>query len=764
MIEHDYGPGAPERGAPRATVCVPLYGAHDEFVQCLGSILRHTPTDVPVLVADDAGPDPASEAWVRNLDASGVLRHRVLWRRQEENRGFVLNCNDAFAACGQDDVVLVNSDVVVAAGWFAGLRDAAYSDSLVATATALTNHGSIVSVPDRNRPSPRLPQSTTLDDAAAGVLRASQRLRPELPTAIGHCVWLRRDALDLVGGFDPAFSPGYGEEVDYSQRCILRGLRHVLADDVLVLHHGQASLGVARGRNPIQDEHERIIRARYPYYVSAVEAAESDQHGPLGRALLIASRVLRGPRVTIDGRCLNASMTGTQVHTLELIGALWRTGAVRLRIVVPVDLGDVARDALVAMTGIETVQLDDLERGAAPDDVVHRPYQVSGAEDMRWLLQMGRRVVITHQDLIAYRNPGYFAAAEDWQDYRRMTRETLALADRVLFFSEHAARDARSEGLVEDDRSEVVLIGADHDLVALDEAATVDQQLLALADRPFLLVLGTDLRHKNRPFALRVFERLREEHGWDGRLVMAGPSVAHGSSAGDEAAWLALHPRTAAHVVTLPSVSEAAKAWLLRTTAAVLYPTTYEGFGLLPFEAANAGRPCLSAPVASLRELLPDEVTTIVPWDAAQTAVAAHLVLTDADRAAELVRGVRAVAEGLTWDRAAVTVLDAYDRALHSRPSSAAGLTDGSLIEDVRYWGLRHDIGATGMSLVDPKHPLLPVRAQRSVAALARRRATRGPFLALLGLLQRVTGGGSKTVDPPRDHDRDDDEPDDTSA
>ena len=201
--------------------------------------------------------------------------------------------------------MLLNSDCVVAAGWLEGLRRAAHSDELVATASALTNHGTILSVPERNRPLP---------GAAAGAADRRQppapcstqslRLYPRLPTAIGHCVYVRRHALDLVGDFDLAFSPGYGEEVDFSQRCLLHGLVHVAADDVFVLHHGAARSGEDGGSNPLQREHERIINARYPYYQRAQTAASKAELGPLPRALATARRAMRGLTATIDARCL----------------------------------------------------------------------------------------------------------------------------------------------------------------------------------------------------------------------------------------------------------------------------------------------------------------------------------------------------------------------------------------------------------------------------------------------------------------------------
>ncbi|MFM8857615.1 MAG: glycosyltransferase family 2 protein, partial [Actinomycetota bacterium] len=38
-------------------VVIPVYNAPDETIACLESVLRHTPTDVRILIIDDHGPD-----------------------------------------------------------------------------------------------------------------------------------------------------------------------------------------------------------------------------------------------------------------------------------------------------------------------------------------------------------------------------------------------------------------------------------------------------------------------------------------------------------------------------------------------------------------------------------------------------------------------------------------------------------------------------------------------------------------------------------
>jgi GT2 family glycosyltransferase/glycosyltransferase involved in cell wall biosynthesis len=731
-------------------VCIPVYGAHELFAECLTSVLANTPADVPILVADDASPDPAIAAFVQSLQ--GTLRHELSYLRQPHNLGFPGNVNAAFAASEPADVVVLNSDCVVADGWLDGLRRAAYSDALVATASALTNHGTILSVPRRNHPVPGIPQDKDFAETAAGVRKLSLRFYPSLPTAIGHCMYIRRQALDLVGGFDLAFSPGYGEEVDFSQRCVLQGLVHVAADDVFVLHHAGGSFGADGAVNPIQREHDRIVETRYPYYERATAAAATAEFGRLPRALASAKRAMVGLTVTIDGRCLGPLVTGTQVHTLQLVKALDATRRVSVRLIVPPDLGEHASSELAKLPRVRLIAHTDVHAAMDKTDVAHRPYQVNNSDDLLILRCAGERQVITHQDLIAYRNPGYFAGFPQWERHRRLTREALTLADRVVFFSHHAFKDAVSEDLVEPDRVRVVYIGVDHAESMRVGASRPPRKAESLGGREFLLCLGTDFRHKNRMFALRLLDALREEQGFTGRLVLAGPRVSEGSSAGEEAAYLATRPQLAESVLTLPAVDEAEKQWLLEQCLAVLYPTTYEGFGLMPFEAADYGRPCLFASQTALAELLPADLATLVPWNPRESASRASALLASPDAIAEHVRAIRRCAGPLTWQSTAESLIDVYFAAAASPAREAARMAK-QLIDverereelERKYAELWQSLTPEARTLVGPAG-VLSQSAQRSLAAVLRRPLLRRVLLGPVQLAYRLTRGGGTTA------------------
>lgn len=722
-------------------VCVPVFGGFDVFAQCFAGLLAHTDSAAAqILICDDASVDPKFESFVRETVQDGEWAHAVAYMRRPRNEGFVESVNSALAVSSPADVVLLNSDCIVSAGWLEGLRAAAYSDSRVATATALTNAGTIVSIPHRNRPLPQLPQDLVAATVAEAVADSSQSLHPDLPTCIGHCVYIRRSAVELVGRFDVAFSPGYGEEVDFSQRCVVHGLRHVLADAVFVYHRHGGSFGHGERVQRLRAEHDLIVSSRYPYYDEWVTEVSRDANSPLSRSLLAARSAMLGLSVTIDGRCLTPFMTGTALATIELIASLSVYTDVQLRVLVPPDLGDYARRLLDGRQ-IEQLSAVAAEGPVEPTDVVHRPFQISSPGDLLLLRPLGQRLVLTQLDGIAYRNPSYFDAYTDWKRYRELTRAALAAADQVVFISRHGAQDARSLGLVAEERVNVIPLGTDHLLAELypDEAPPPDAD--RLGEMPFLLCLGTDFLHKNRPFAIRLLEALVEAELFDGRLVFAGPRVRTGSSAGLEAAYLAARPGLARRIVELGAVAEAQKTWLLAHAAAVVYPTTFEGFGLVPFEAARVATPTLFSWNTSLADYLPESLALLEPWDAECSARQVAPVLEPGEARERHVAGIRMAGARLTVSQNAKRHAEIYVRAQTAPPPIAAIMAMQALelqAERDAADAQRHQALAELAEVYeDPlsrglagRYAILPDELRRPVLAIASRPALRRGALA----------------------------------
>ncbi|HVF35721.1 MAG TPA: glycosyltransferase [Candidatus Saccharimonadia bacterium] len=268
-------------------VVVPIHGGATVLRSCLDSLARTLGQDVPVQLVDDASQDPA----IDRLLAEFAARHRVTRTIvHERNLGFVRSVDDAMKR-SKGDVVLLNSDTVVTPGWLERLVACAASDARIATITPFSNNAEICSFPLFCFANP-VPADA--DAIARAAVAAGAPGYPELPTAVGFCMYVRRAALDAVGGFDAAtFGRGYGEENDFCLRAAAHGWRNVLCDDAYVVHVGGQSFAPL-GERPGGENLARLI-ARYPRYNAQV--AEFIARDPLAaRRAAIAARLGRdGP-------------------------------------------------------------------------------------------------------------------------------------------------------------------------------------------------------------------------------------------------------------------------------------------------------------------------------------------------------------------------------------------------------------------------------------------------------------------------------------
>jgi glycosyltransferase involved in cell wall biosynthesis len=536
------------------------------------------------------------------------------------------------------DLVLLKVGAAVGPGWQEHLRTAAYEDAIVATASAV-------------------PTNLLADgDAAASGVAAGSVGDSSHGAALGEplwgCVYVRRDALKValaarVSTTDalPLVAPRIEEAL------LVPGLVHVLAKTVVSFDPGAPTNGSAIVTPSVQ------------------------------RALDTLESRVQPIRVTVDLRCCSHPLSGTQVHALNLVEALSRTQDMQLSVLLPPQLHQSVRPHVDALPkSVRRLGLD--ERTFSRPHVFHRPYQLQSETEITDVLGRGDRLVVTHQDMILDRTPAYFSSKAQWRGYTAATAVSFVAADEVAFYSRHAREEAIRDGLIDAAKTCVVPPGTNH----LDDAGAESRPGALRESSPsesLILVLCNSYFHKNRVFALRVGEQLRAKHGWTGTLVFAGGSPPDGSSVADETAFLAQHPELHERFVDLGRVSDEEQHWLYRHAALVVYPTLYEGFGLIPFEAAAAGTPCVYSSRSSVAEYLPVEGARLDLADVAATANRLAPLLQRADGGQPIVDAIRAASEELTWDRNAAAYADIYRRALE-RPVGLALAAAGNVVVGAR--------------------------------------------------------------------------------
>lgn len=115
---------------------------------------------------------------------------------------------------------------------------------------------------------------------------------------------------------------------------------------------------------------------------------------------------------------------------------------------------------------------------------------------------------------------------------------------------------------------------------------TIDPQIAAIADRPFVLCLGTMEIRKNHRLLYQVWRSLAQDEVTP-RLLIVGQR----GWLTDETEALFLHDRTLhEHVVIIRGAGDATAAWLLSRALFTVYPSFYEGWGLPVAESLYSGR------------------------------------------------------------------------------------------------------------------------------------------------------------------------------
>ena len=248
----------------KCDVIIPVYNAVEATKECIESVIECTEFDGnKLIIINDASPDKAVKPMLnsfKNYDFIEILQN-------EKNLGFVGTVNRGMKY-SNNDVVLLNSDTVVTKNWLKKMMNCAYSEKSIGTVTPLSNNATLVSVPiglQRNE----LPTNISLENYGDLVEKIAYNENQYLPTAHGFCMYIKREVLDLIGFFDEkAFGKGYGEENDFSFRCLDYGFKNVLCDNTIIFHKEKQSFSSAREK--LVEEHMKILENRYPMYSSRI--------------------------------------------------------------------------------------------------------------------------------------------------------------------------------------------------------------------------------------------------------------------------------------------------------------------------------------------------------------------------------------------------------------------------------------------------------------------------------------------------------------
>lgn len=342
-------------------IVVPVYNGAEDLERCLASLARWRPAGSSILLVDDASTDASIAP---RLDAFQRAQPDVRVLRSTANLGFIASANlGAEAAPEGHDLVFLNTDTEVTEGWAQELALALDQHAGAAVACPLSNNATILSVPgfqqenglpfdwDANR-------MARLVRACAGDLRSIP-----IPTPVGFCMLVRREAWQRWGPFDEAFGRGYGEEDDFGQKVQAEGSAVICAPRSFVYHKGAASFGASPQLAEQRRVNGALLLSRWPEYNERTRAwCQSNPLRPLHERIWQA---------------LLAPPGSNPVHILHVVKHWQLDGSLRSNLL---DIIEATRDFAV-----HTIAVPTPDRGAwldAIDFEFERGMRVVGLIDL----------------------------------------------------------------------------------------------------------------------------------------------------------------------------------------------------------------------------------------------------------------------------------------------------------------------------------------------------------------------------------------------
>jgi len=211
------------------SIIVPVFNNIRFTLECLHSIARHAHGQpaFEIIVADDASTDETSALLPKVKNVSYV--------RNEENLGFLRNCNNAAKSARGRYLLFLNNDVQVTENWLT---------ALVTTFEKERNVGA--AGPKMIYPSGRLQEAGALlnRDATAQLVGLTDdpslpryNYRREVDYCSGACLLVERERFWELGGFSDEFAPGYCEDAELCLKLRARGLRIIYNPAAVIVHH-----------------------------------------------------------------------------------------------------------------------------------------------------------------------------------------------------------------------------------------------------------------------------------------------------------------------------------------------------------------------------------------------------------------------------------------------------------------------------------------------------------------------------------------------
>ncbi len=178
-----------------------------------------------------------------------------------------------------------------------------------------------------------------------------------------------------------------------------------------------------------------------------------------------------------------------------------------------------------------------------------------------------------------------------------------------------------------------------------------------LYDFPYILFLGTKEKKKNISGLIKAFDFLKEKYNIPHKLILAGGKPNKKFYKEENINKIVKDLKYKKDIINLDFVSEEEKWNLLKNAEIFVYPSFYEGFGMLVLEAQSAGVPVITSNVSALPEVAGEGAILVDPKNTEEMAEAIYKIINDEGLRNALIRKGLDNVKKFNWEKCAKETL-----------------------------------------------------------------------------------------------------------
>ena len=512
-------------------VVIPIYFALDYLRKCLFSIKSYYP-NYHIFLIDDSNSADASSELHKILDNLNISSSKIHLFINQKNIGFVQSVNRAIseisAVMNPKHILLLNSDTELTKGCIEEMKSVIeYSD----------RHGA-VSPRSNNASIQTFPFSSELDALESYELWTKNKADlPKyhiIPTCVGFCMLIKYDLIQRYGMFSEIYDKGYNEENDFCSRINRFGYSSISSNHSFVFHHSSKSFDKTE-KKYLEDSNRAKLNFLYPEYTPTVNSFH-EENTPLKYEKTLICR----KSIIFDFQDLPNYHNGTSEFAIKILNEIHNINKYfDLHILVSKKSYLFHRKKIPTGVGIHFLE----GHGNKFFDICFRPMQFFTNSSLERSRKIANKLIFVMQDIITIRT-NYLRTKE----LHNIFQDSVKNADKIISISNTVHDDLNAYF---DLRIDTQVIH--HGLEALNTSTTSNKQ--------YILVVGNKFHHKSLAECIRKINCLNYKFKVIGieKPINDYKNIDYVSS-GD--------------------LSDKEVENLYKESTLIIYPSSYEGFGL----------------------------------------------------------------------------------------------------------------------------------------------------------------------------------------